>query len=155
MPSDGAHMQSLADRSSWRRTLRAFIRAERASAMVEFAIVVSLLMALIFGTIDWSRYFISRSNLINAVRDGARYAATLTESAADTVAVRTYTRALISGTAGTQALGLVKISFTGTAGVDRRVRVALDSFPFTPATFLVMKSAKKINVAAEFRREQP
>ena len=135
--------------------LRAFLRAEQGSAMVEFAIVVSLLMAMIFGTIDWSRYFISRSNLINAVRDGARYGATLTESSTDTTAMRTYTRNLISGTAATQALGKVTVTFAGTAGVDRRVRVALDSFPFTPATFLVMKSAKKINVAAEFRREQP
>ena len=130
-----------------------FFRDTRAAALVEFAIVASLLLVLVFGMVDYGRYFLVRTNLTNAVREGARYGAVLGETSPDTIAMRTYTRALISGTAAQQALGTFSVTFPGTLTVDRRVRVTITNYPFTPATFLVIKSAKNITVAAEFRRE--
>lgn len=119
--------------------------------MVEFSIVAALLLMLVFGMIDYGRYFLLRTNLTNAVREGARYGAVLTGSAADTSLVRQYTRARI--TAASSSAGALRVSFPGTKGVDRRVRVAITNYPFSPATFLVIKSAKTMAVAAEFRLE--
>jgi Flp pilus assembly protein TadG len=138
-----------------RRTAANFARDEQGAAMIEFAIVVSLLLVVVFGMIDYGRYFLSLANLTNAVRDGARYAATLTETAADTVLMRSYTRARINGTATQQSSGSLAVSFSGTSGLDRAVTVKITNYPFTPATFLVIKSAKTITASATFRREQP
>ena len=140
-------------------TLRRFAREREAAAVVEFAIVVALLLVIVMGTLDWSRYFLLRTNLTNAVRDGARYAAVLGESNADTVAVRAYTRSRITGPAAAQTAGTVTVSFQGASGVggvpgDRRVRVKISEYPFNPATFLVIKTARTIADSAEFRREQ-
>jgi len=124
--------------------------------MVEFSIIAFLLLVMVFGMIDYGRYFLLRSNLTNAVREGARYGATLpTELAADQTAIENYTRARIQGSAAQQSQGTVVITYPGTSGVDQRVRVELNNYPFNPATFLVIKSAKNIMVAAEFRQEQP
>jgi Flp pilus assembly protein TadG len=136
-------------------TLRRFARERAAAAVVEFAIVVALLLVIVMGTLDWSRYFLLRTNLTNAVRDGARYGAVLSESAADTVLIRQYTRARITGPAAAQTAGTVTVSFAGTSGLDRRVRVKISGYPFDPATFLVIKTARTIADSAEFRREQP
>ena len=136
-----------------RATVRRFAADARAGAMVEFAIVAALLMVLVFGMVDYGRYFLLRTNLTNAVREGARYGAVLSESAADTVLMRQYTRARIS--AGAADSGLVTVTFPGTVGADRRIKLTLSNYPFKPATFLVIKTAKVITVAAEFRREQP
>jgi len=135
-------------------TLRRFAREREAAAVVEFAIVVALLLVIVMGTLDWSRYFLLRTNLTNAVRDGARYAAVRGETNADTVAIRAYTRARITGPSAAQAAGTVTVSFEGACGNDRRVRVKVSDYPFDPATFLVIKTARTIADSAEFRREQ-
>lgn len=132
-----------------------FVREERAAAMVEFSVAAMLIVVVVFGTVDWARFFFLRGQLAEAVRDSARYAATLTEAAADTVDVGAYARDLIGNTSASPTSGTVTVSFLGTAGTDRRVRVALTNFPFSRISPLVMKSAKTISVAAEFRREQP
>jgi Flp pilus assembly protein TadG len=142
-------------RVSSRRLLRMFVREERGAALVEFAIIVALLLVIVFGTIDWSRYFLLRAKLTNAVREGARFGAVLSESGADQTAIRSYTKQRFIGDT---TLGTVAVAFAGTVGSTtdpRRVRVAWRSYPFSPATFLVIRSAKTISDSAEFRREQP
>ena len=117
--------------------------------MVEFSIVAFLLLVMVFGMVDYSRYFLIRANLTNAARDGARYGATLTQSSADQTLIQNHTSALIHSNPS----GIVpQVSFP-TNGTVSRVRVEINAFPFTPATFLVIKQAKTISVHAEFRRE--
>ena len=44
----------------------------RGVAAVEFAIVLPVLVAILFGTIDWGYYFFTREIVVNAAREGAR-----------------------------------------------------------------------------------
>jgi Flp pilus assembly protein TadG len=123
--------------------------------MVEFSIIAFLLLVMVFGMVDYGRYFLLRANLTNAVREGARFAATLPGSPPDQTTVENYTRARISF--GNSALGVMSVTAQGASIPTNpsRVRVQLLNYPFTPATFLVIKSAKTISVTAEFRKEQP
>ena len=51
------------------------LASERASAAVEMALVMPLLLALMMGSAEIGNYFMSEHRLIKAVRDGARFAA--------------------------------------------------------------------------------
>lgn len=55
-----------------------FIRDTSGVALLEFAIFVSLLLVLVFGTIDFGRALFTANNLTAAAREGARYGARLT-----------------------------------------------------------------------------
>lgn len=45
---------------------------QRGAAVVEFAILLPVLLALLCGTIDWGYYFFTREIVVNASREGAR-----------------------------------------------------------------------------------
>lgn len=47
-------------------------RGQRGAAVVEFAIVLPVLLAILCGTIDWGFYFFTREIVVNASREGAR-----------------------------------------------------------------------------------
>ena len=126
--------------------------------MVEFSVIAFLLLVMVFGMVDYGRYFLLRANLSNAVREGARYAAILPGAcnvAPNQGLIEAYTRDKIRS--GNQALGVVNCTpqGAGTPTNPSRVRVDLVNYPFSPATFLVVKTAKLITVTAEFRKEQP
>ncbi len=46
--------------------------SERGAAAVEFALVLTPLLLLVLGTIDWGYYFYIREVVTNAAREGAR-----------------------------------------------------------------------------------
>ena len=46
---------------------------DQGQALVEFALVVTLLFMLLFGIIDFSRLFFAYATMSNGVREGARY----------------------------------------------------------------------------------
>ena len=50
-------------------------RCRRGSAAVEMALVLPLLTALLFGSVELGRYFLNEHALIKAVREAARFAA--------------------------------------------------------------------------------
>ena len=141
-----------------RRSPAAFARDERGAAMVEFSIIAFLLLVMVFGMIDMSRYMMLRATLTNAVRDGARYGATLPNTPIDTVAIRVYTRARMSLTGNPDNGGNLFVTAPAANSQSARIRVELDDYPFSPATFLVIKAGTKMtkvnDVVAEFRREQ-
>jgi Flp pilus assembly protein TadG len=138
-----------------RALANAFARDDRAATMVEFSLVSMVVFVLMFGAMDWSRYFYNRARLANAVRRGALYAATVPSIDFDSATIVTRTRAFLLGSATEQAKGTVAVTLTGTEGVDQRVQVLWSGFPLTAATKLVMKADKVDSVTAEFRREQP
>jgi Flp pilus assembly protein TadG len=47
-------------------------RKARGSALVEFAVLLPVLVAIVCGTIDWGYYFFVREVIVNASREGAR-----------------------------------------------------------------------------------
>ena len=51
-----------------------FCRSEKGQAMVEFALVLPLLLALLCGIIDFGWLYYNQITLNNAAREGARYA---------------------------------------------------------------------------------
>src|SRR5690348_14719068 len=57
---------------------------ERGLALIEFALVLPLLAILIFGAVDLGRAYALSSQLHNAAREGARYAAYSPEMVATT-----------------------------------------------------------------------
>lgn len=59
------------------RLLANLIRDRKASAAVEMALVMPLLMVLMFGAMDVGNYFLSEHVVDKSVRDAARYAARL------------------------------------------------------------------------------
>lgn len=135
-----------------RRTCRAFLREERAAAMVEFAIVALLLFLLVFGTIDWGRYLFQRTIMVNAVREGARYGAVATaENEAD---VQTFTRTRLVGLENQAG-----VTVTPTYCTESSVRFinVNATYTYTPVFPLVMgrQNSKSISVRARFRVEQP
>ena len=54
--------------------LTRFFRTEKGQAMVEFALVLPLLLALLCGIIDFGWLYYNQITLNNAAREGARYA---------------------------------------------------------------------------------
>ena len=51
-----------------------FLRSEKGQAMVEFALVLPLLLALLCGIVDFGWLYYNQITLNNAAREGARYA---------------------------------------------------------------------------------
>ncbi len=133
-----------------RATMRGFRRQTRAAAMVEFAIVAPLLFILIFGIIDFGRAFFLLNNLTNAARDGARLGATLTYAASSDAQIATWVRARINDV--NKDSGTVAV-YRETVSGQKAVRVRIESYPFRPASFLVIKAVKRFNVQAQFRHE--
>lgn len=139
----------------YRELLRQFVDDESGVALVEFSLVVMMLVVLAFGTVNWARFFLLRAQLAESVRDAARYGATVaTETSDDSLAIAQYARTLFANATKDSLAGTLDVTFVGTAGVNRRVRVALSGFPFVRVAPLAMGAGRTIAVASEFRREQ-
>jgi Flp pilus assembly protein TadG len=138
-----------------RRAARpALLRDERGAALLEFALVAPLLLALTFGAIDAGRFLFLQHALLNAVRDGARLAAvspmaTAAEVSTATAQVVGAVRARIPDAQGGSAA--VTVALQGTAPAQT-VRVSVAGYPFTRLVpFLVPTTLP--TVRAEFRHE--
>ena len=123
--------------------------------VVMTVLVAMMMVVIVFGTIDWARFFLLRGRLADAIRDAARFGAVESESSADSLQIASYARTLMANTTAASTAGTIAVSFVGTAGVDRRVRVALSAFPFSRLAPFTMAAGRTINVVAEFRREAP
>src|SRR3990172_549005 len=56
---------------------RGALRGEAGQTMVEFALVVALLLAILFGIVEFGRLWFYSNHLNNSVRAAARYGAVL------------------------------------------------------------------------------
>jgi len=61
-------------------------RRERGAALVEFTLILPLLLLIVFGGVTTALAYERKSELVYAVRDGARYGATVPRDQCDTVA---------------------------------------------------------------------
>jgi Flp pilus assembly protein TadG len=66
------------------RTARGHRERERGAALVEFTLVLPLLLLVVFGGVTTAIAYERKSELVYAVRDGARYGATVPRDQCDT-----------------------------------------------------------------------
>lgn len=138
------------------RPLRRFARDERGAAMVEFAIVVPLLLMFVTAIIDLGRMLAVAGSLAAAVRDGARYGATVTDfaDAAQVASVRTR---VVGGfqTFGGSALTTSNVAVTLDGAGNVNVAVAGYTYhPITPFADLVGLGTITLTRQAVFRWER-
>lgn len=136
------------------RLVRRLLHETTAASLLEFAIVAPLLFALVFGVVDFGRFFFLYNNLSNAAREGARLAAvspmgTSAEVAATTAAVVSAVRNRITDSrASTATVQLITVG----SPPAQTVRVTITAYPFARA-IPVLVPATLPTVRAEFRYE--
>lgn len=137
------------------------LREKRGTAVVEFAIIFPVLAMLVFGVIDFGRAFFLRNNLVSAVREGARFGATLSSPciSASTTAIQSRVQTYVSAFGGSTVTAVVTTpgNCSPTAGVVTDVVVQISAYPFTPVTpvfrLINFTSALNITVSARYRWE--
>ena len=121
-------------------------REERGAALVEFALVLPLLMAILMGILDYGYVYYVRLTMTNAAREGARVGATrdadVAPDAAETAA-QTYL-----ASAGITA----SVTATTPTDVAPAVTVVVTISPFTPLVGFVPAPAS-MEVSASMRWE--
>jgi Flp pilus assembly protein TadG len=142
------------------RLVRKLVRRESGAAMVEFALVAPLLILLASGVIDLGRAFKQYNTLSQAVRDGARFAATHPKVATATLATRV--RARVDSTFRDEA-GASKPSTNAslTCGSpplpapadDFQYTVTVTSYAYDPLTPFIPASALQFTASAVFRKQ--
>ncbi len=73
----------------------------RGATMVEFAFVAPVLLLVMFGILEYARFFYTAQVMNNAAREGARYAAVNT-NIASTANVQTYVNNYLAGVGASQ-----------------------------------------------------
>lgn len=76
MASSPASTRSTSTGVPRRRNAHALVRSTSGQSLVEFVLVVPLLFLLLFGIMEFGRYFYTRLTLREAVAEAARYAVT-------------------------------------------------------------------------------
>lgn len=137
-----------------RRLVRRFVRHDGGAAMVEFAIVLPLFLAITWGVIDFGRLFFTSNALANAVREGGRYAAVLADPVGNASAVKTKVKQAFVPFGG-PALTDAEIS-VDTTTISGAVIVTITAYPapvLTPLASLI-GSTSNMTRKATFRRER-
>jgi Flp pilus assembly protein TadG len=131
-----------------------FKRDERGAAMVEFAIVAPLLFVLVFGIIDYGRYFYWYARVTNAAREGARAGSVMKNLTGLDLAVRDTVMVRLAGSEVTTSMVTVETPPVGSDWTSRStVAVTIDGYPFVQFTpFLPLPDALP-TVRASFRHE--
>ena len=117
---------------SWRRAA-AFVSGDAGSSAVEFALVIPLVIALLFGTISIGSLMYANSMLHFATQDAARCGAVKANICTDNTATRTYAQNLYKGPTAaptfvaTTTASCSSVTATATFTVITGVRV----FPIT------------------------
>lgn len=118
-------------------------RERRAAAAVEFAFVAPIVLMVLFGIIEYGRYFMVRHVMDGAAREGVRYAVVHSSTATDvdvTNVVNGRTQQIIgSFVAGTYA---VDVFWLDAAAANAK------KYPFSDATFGSMMG---VTVTGTFR----
>lgn len=136
------------------RFIRRFVRHEGGAAMVEFAIVLPLFLAITWGVIDFGRLFFTSNALANAVREGGRYAAVLADPVGNAAAVKTRVKQSFVPFGG-PALTDAEIS-VDTTTITGAVIVTITAYPapvLTPLASLI-GSTSNMTRKSTFRRER-
>lgn len=121
----------------------------RGVAAVEFALVVPVLIALLFGTIEWGRYFYVRESVVHAAREGARGGTLLGATSVTACgAAQAYLDAVgISTTCPGDITVTMEHDIVTAAGTIPGVQVIID-LTFTPLTGLPLALPARVGATA-------
>ncbi len=136
----------------WRR----WRRDEGGGAIVEFVVVLPVLLFLMFGIVDFSRAFAQRNNLVSAVREGGRFAATLELPCAAETTIEDRVLSYFSSSGGAlPTRGDIAVTFTGAcpSGVND-ITVAITNYPFKPLFLPLPANAINLKARAVYRWER-
>jgi Flp pilus assembly protein TadG len=101
---------------------------------VEFAIAISVVLALVFGVIDLGRLFLAQHALNYGVAAAARYAVVNSTVATTTTIASKFTAAVTPALGATQAAAAsVHVSFSPSEAVGGTVTVSA-TMPWTPVS---------------------
>jgi Flp pilus assembly protein TadG len=108
---------------------------ERGAALVEFALVVPLLMAMMCVIIDFGLALHTLNNLTSALREGARYGAVLRpEPVANDTRIRDRVVGYMSSYASNTLAPTAVTVAVETVGGVKNVRVTVNNYIYTPVT---------------------
>lgn len=109
---------------------------ERGAALVEFALVVPLLMAMMCVIIDFGLALHTLNNLTSALREGARYGAVLRdpEPAANDTRIRDRVSAYMSNYGSNTLAPSAVTVVLETVGTVKNVRVTVSNYTYMPVT---------------------
>lgn len=138
---------------------RRLVDETAAGPIVEFAVVVPVLLLILFAIVDFTRAFAQRNNLVSAVREGARFAATrdLPCDAATQEQIRGRVLSYFSSV-GDPAPTNIGVTTTGTCPKDvQTITVSIANYPVTTVTPLLRLLGQdriRLNASAVYRWEQ-
>lgn len=112
--------------------LRRLAHEQLGAALLEFALLISLLLVLLFGIVDFGRALFTANNLTAAAREGARYAAVLNNPAGSVTAIQQRVATYMSpfGSAPINPATQVQVSF-GSSGTSLESITVQVHYPFT------------------------
>jgi Flp pilus assembly protein TadG len=110
----------------------------RAQGLVEFAILGPVFFLMLFGIIEMGRFMWTRHELVNATREGSRYAmvhgAKSSGGVASSADVKTY---MLTKSAGLGSSLGVNVTYAGTAQPGEQVTVA-STYTYVPMISYVL-----------------
>lgn len=116
------------------------LAGQRGQALAETAIVVSLLLLLVLGVVEFGRAFMIANMIVHAARDGARMAAVTPVTQRDTngiinssgvTSIRNHVRNAIAAVVGTTTANTLTINVSQASGPPPIVTVQVTgSIPF-------------------------
>ena len=139
---------------------RRVLRDSRGAAVVEFAIIFPVLAMLIFGVIDFGRAFFLRTNLVAAVREGARSGAAneFACTGAGVTAIQARVQQYVTSFGGGSVTAGVTTPGNCAGGAVTNVVVTITNYTFTPVTpvfrLINYTAALRITVSATYRWER-
>lgn len=137
--------------------LRALRRNERGTALVEFALVLPILMALVIGILDFGRALNYYNQLSQLAGQGARAAAVDCSPDGQTCPLPTGSKLIQTQLTGTYAAGglngAMSACITGASGIGQPVTVTA-SYGFAPVGFLPFLSGTTFTISASQTERQ-
>jgi Flp pilus assembly protein TadG len=137
------------------RSLR-FVRDQSGAALVEFALVATMLMMLIMGMIDFGRALYTKNSLTNAAREGGRFAAVQEDVEDRTAEIKDTVISHMSpfgGAALTAAQITVTYNKSGSTVMSTTIVIAYPFEPITPIAGLIGLDPLTLKASAQFRQE--
>ena len=127
-----------------KKFLRRFIKNERGTQVIEFAIVFPTLILLFAGTTELGRLFYTYTSLAKATRAGARYLSNVQSVTSSTAAGKNVVLCgNPGGCGGTGQPAIILPNFTdanvvvsqSTVGTVKYVTVSITNYPYQPLIF--------------------
>lgn len=112
-------------------------RRRRGGAAIEFALVLPVLLALIFGIIEYGWIFFQQANILSAAREGARLGVTVAQDASPNPGATAVTRVQsVLATYGIDAASAT-ITATQSGAAPQETLTVQIAVPYTPLIGLV------------------